>query len=408
MDVFERETFLNPKSKLHSNKINKVLVRMAGNLAFKCILAALLISVAHGASSTCADLRMSAEAQAKGIVVAEAQPGQVFSYNITINNSDPGCDALDVAVTDILPYDAVYLGTHVYPCAEEGCDINKIGNMLVVRIDIMPGGTNRYINITLRAPEEAPDTLYNMIRLKYANKTQWHNDTILLDTYVPLPGYNKTAAIKSFEELLHSQASLLFSFSDLLNDIPLGAAENYTFMASFEQLLRGQANLTGSFEALLSNQQRSGWDRDLGKEERTNLLKSYESQLRDEAFLFAAFETKITDAWIGLSGYTAPGHSMDAQWEFLASLEDLLKRQVKLYKSFEMLLKEINEEADPQDRQDLVNFLASFEDLLRLESNLLMSFEEMLFMKFKGPADSWKEYSQIQGWQEMDELVKYD
>jgi len=379
---------------------------MARNLAFQCILAAMLISVAHGASTPCADLKMSAVARAGGLVVAEVPPGQAFSYNITMNNTLPGCDVSDLVFTDLIPNEAVYIDTVVNPCAEAGCTINKTGNTLEVRINKVPGNTKRFINITLRAPEEAPATLYNMMRLRYAQ--QLSDNTLILDTYVPLPGYNKTAAIKSFEDLLHSQTYLLFSFSDLLNDIPRGAAENYTFMASFEQLLRGQANLTGSFEALLSNQQRSGWDRDLGKEERTNLLKSYESQLRDEAFLFAAFETKITDAWIGLSGYTAPGHSMDAQWEFLASLEDLLKRQVKLYKSFEMLLQEINAEADPQDRQDLVNFLASFEDLLRLESNLLMSFEEMLFMKFKGPADSWKEYSQIQGWQEMDELVKYD
>jgi hypothetical protein len=247
-----------------------------------------------------------------------------------------------------------------------------------------------------------------MMRLRYADQSHLADNTLILDTYVLLPGYNKTAAIKSFEELLHGQAYLLFSFSDLLNDIPKTREEHYTFMTSYEQLLRAQANLTGSFETLLSNRQRSGWDRDLKKEERTYLLRSYESQLRDEAFLFAAFESKISDAWLNLSGYTAPGHSMDAQWEFMASLEDLLKRQVKLYKSFEKLLKRIDAEADPQDREDLVNFLASFEDLLRVEANLLMGFEEMLFRKFKGATNSWKEYSQIQGWQDMNELVKYD
>jgi hypothetical protein len=402
------EIFLSQKPGLHSNKSNKVSVNMARDLAFKCILAAMLISVAHGASTPCADLMVSAVARAGGLAVAEVPPGQAFSYNITINNSLLGCDVSDVVFTDLLPNEAVYIDAQVNPCAEGGCTINRTGNTLEVRINKVPGNTKKFINITLRAPEEAPATLYNMMRLRYADQSHSADNTLILDTYVPLPGYNKTAAIKSFEDLLHSQAYLLFSFSDLLNDIPRGAAENYTFMTSFEQLLRAQANLTGCFERLLSNQQRSGWDKDLGKEERTYLLKSYESQLRDEAFLFAAFETKIIDAWIGLSGYTAPGHSMDSQWEFLASLEDLLKRQVKLYKSFEMLLKEINEETDPQDRQDLVNFLASFEDLLRLESNLLMSFEEMLFRKFKGPTDSWKEYSQVQDWQEMDELVKYN
>ena len=379
---------------------------MARNLAFQCILAAMLISVAHGASTPCADLKMSAVARAGGLVVAEVPPGQAFSYNITMNNTLPGCDVSDLVFTDLLPNEAVYIDTVVNPCAEAGCTINKTGNTLEVRINKVPGNTKRFINITLRAPEEAPATLYNMMRLRYAQ--QLSDNTLILDTYVPLPGYNKTAAIKSFEELLHSQAYLLFSFSDLLNDIPRTREENYTFMASYEQLLRAQANLTGSFEALLSNRQRSGWDRDLRKEERTYLLRSYESQLRDEAFLFAAFEAKISDAWLNLSGYTAPGHSMDAQWEFLASLEDLLKRQVMLYRSFEKLLHRIDADADPQDREDLVNFLACFEDLLRVEANLLMSFEEMLFRKFKGATDSWKEYSRIQGWQDMDELARFD
>jgi hypothetical protein len=378
---------------------------MARDLAFKCILAAILIVVAQGASSPCADLRMSAVARSGGLTVAEVPPGHVFSYNITLNNSILGCDVSDVVFTDILPSEAVCIGTEIDPCTGGGCTINKTSNTLEIRINKVPGGTTEFINITLMAPKEAPATLYNVMRLRHAH--QLRDNTLIIDTYVPLPGYNKTAAIKSFEDLLHSQAYLLFSYSDLLNGIPRGEAENYTFMASFEQLLRAQANLTSSFEGFLSNQERGGWDKDLGKEERTYLLKSYESQLRDEAFLFAAFEAKIINAWISLSGYTPPGHSMDAQWEFLASLEDLLKRQVKLYKSFETLLKRINEEADPQDRQDLVNFLASFEDLLRLESNLLMSFEQMLYAKFKGQSDSWTDYSQVRGWEEIDDALEY-
>jgi hypothetical protein len=378
---------------------------MARDLAFKCILAAMLIMAAQGASSPCADPKMSAVARAGGLTVAEVPPGHIFSYNITINNSISGCDLSDVVFTDILPNEAIYMGTDIDPCAGGRCTLNKTSNTLELRIKRVPGGAKEFINITLIAPKEAPATLYNMMRLRYAHQSR--DISLILDTYVPLPGYNKTAAIKSFEDLLHSQAYLLFSYSDLLNDIPRGAGENYTFMASFEQLLRAQANLTGSFEGLLSNQQSCGWDKDLGKEERTYLLRSYESQLRDEAFLFAAFETKIIDAWTGLDGYTAPGHSMDAQWEFLASLEDLLKRQVKLYKSFELLLKKIDADADPQEREDLVKFLASFEDLLRLEANLLMSFEQMLYAKFKGPDGGCNDYSRAQDWEEMDDVLKY-
>jgi uncharacterized repeat protein (TIGR01451 family) len=402
------EIFLNKKFRLHSNKSNKVLVVMVRDLAFKCVLAAMLILVAQGASLPCPDLKMSAVARAGELVVAEVPPGQIFNYNVTINNSISSCDASNFVFTDILPGEAVYIGAQVCPCAEGDWIISRTGNTLEVRIGRVPKNTMRFINITLKAPKEAPVTLYNMMRWRYADQSPSTDNTLILDTYVPLPGYNKTAAIKSFEELLHGQAYLLFSFSDLLNDIPRTRQENYTFMASYEQLLRAQANLTERFAALLSNQQNSGWDKDLQREERTYLLKSYESQLRDEAFLFAAFEAKITDSWLGLSGYSAQGHSMDAQWEFLASLEDLLKRQVTLFRSLEKLLKEIDEEADPQDRQDLVNFLASFEDLLRLESNLLISFEELLFRIFKRQDDIWNVYSRIQGWHSMDELARLD
>jgi F0F1-type ATP synthase alpha subunit len=88
---------------------------------------------------------------------------------------------------------------------------------------------------------------------------------------------------------------------------------------------------------------------------------------------------------------------MDAQWEFLASLEDLLKRQTKLYKSFALLLQNIDKNAQPQEHEALVDFLASFEDLLRLESNLIMSFENLMIKKYeeKGP-NCWEEYRSTQ------------
>ena len=41
---------------------------------------------------------------------------------------------------------------------------------------------------------------------------------------------------------------------------------------------------------------------------------------------------------------------MDAQWELMASLEDLLKRQVRLYKGFEYLFLEIDNGASAQER----------------------------------------------------------
>ena len=88
---------------------------------------------------------------------------------------------------------------------------------------------------------------------------------------------------------------------------------------------------------------------------------------------------------------------MDAQWELLASLEDLLKRQVRLYKGFAFLFHEIDQGAPPQERQALVNFLASLEDLLRRESDLIAGFEDLMSRKFaQSGTNSWEEYSRIQ------------
>ena len=57
----------------------------------------------------------------------------------------------------------------------------------------------------------------------------------------------------------------------------------------------------------------------------------------------------------------------------------------------------IDEHADPQEREALVDFLASLEDLLRLQSNLLMSFEDLMSQKYDqlGP-NNWEEYQRVQ------------
>ena len=102
--------------------------------------------------------------------------------------------------------------------------------------------------------------------------------------------------------------------------------------------------------------------------------------LYDEAFLFASFEMKIDQSWCSLSGYKASDHSQDAQTEFIASFEDLLKRQTRLYKSFDMLLIKLNDTNHVEE----VGLLGSYETLLRLESNLFMSFDRMLSWKYLG------------------------
>ena len=82
---------------------------------------------------------------------------------------------------------------------------------------------------------------------------------------------------------------------------------------------------------------------------------------------------------MSLCNYIAPGHTQDAQTELIASFEDLLKRQTRLYKSFNLLLDKI----DIISHQDMIDFLAAYENLLMVEANLLMSFNELLDIKYE-------------------------
>jgi hypothetical protein len=316
--------------------------------------------------------------------IQEVPAGSKFYYNISVINPDPVHNATEVAVTDKLPYDVVYDSAKAQ--ASNGAilinaTIHKTGDLLYVYFEKIPKGKTFYINITVYAPAEAPTTLYNIVNLRYANDPEPDNNTFTLATYVPFPGYDKPAAVESFEELLHNQTRLLFDFEDLLHVTPRNYQENYTFLASFEQLLRAQANLSLSFEDLLENETNSGWD--LGnftEAERIMFLKSFKRIIWDEAFLFASYEMKLKDAWVGLDCHYAPGHSQDMQTEFIASFEGLLKEQVKLFDSYQLLLKTIGD-IDPDEKVDA---FAAFESLLRVEANLLMSFEDLLKMKYKG------------------------
>ena len=325
------------------------------------------------------DLSISKVAQVNGVAVQQVSPGQIFSYNITVANKDTANDASLVVVTDKLPYEVEYLGTEVYPSLPADYAVNQSGDLIYVRLDQVAAGSSRYINITVKAPIQAPTTLYNIVNLRQRDDKNLTDNRMTLVTYIPQVGYNQTEAAKSFEDLLHNQSQLLFQFEDLLHTIPSNNSTNYSFLASFEQLLRSQADLTSSFEDLLTNASSIGWDVEYTEENRTALLWSYEQMLYDEAFLFASFNMKINDSWISLCRYTKDGHSQDAQTELIASFEDLLKRQTRLYKSFNLLLNEIDITSQP----DRIDFLAAYENLLRIEANLLMSFNELLDMKYE-------------------------
>ena len=365
-----------------------------------CLLIPLIIllsmtSLASASQVQQADLSLSLAAWQEGQAVQEVGPNSTFEYIVSIQRNDSIHTVQDVVLTVKLPYNAIYVDSVVYPAGSAEYSLRNSGDMLVVTFQSLPPQVMPQVNITMIAPDDAPDTLYAIANLRFSGETFPGNSRATISTHVPLPGYDQSAAAKSFEDLLHNQTYLLFTFQDLLTRLPQGAEENYSFTVSFEQLLRSQAHLTDCFQELLSNQSRRGWDGYYSSEDRAYLLRSYEALLRDEASLFAGFSSKINDSWSSLDGFIAPGHSMDAQWELLASLEDLLKRQVRLYKGFEYLFHEIDRGAPPQERLVMVEFLASLEDLLRRESNLIMGFEDLMARKFS-VHNSRNDYTRIQ------------
>lgn len=344
-----------------------------------------------------ADLSLILYAQQDGRMVQEVAPNSSFEYILSIKNNDLLDSAQDAVLTVKLPYNVVYVDAMVDPSNLTGYSLRHSGDMLVLAFQNLPPESLRQVNITMIAPGDAPDSLYIIATLMHLSDPFLDNNSATLSTYVPLNGYNRIAATKSLEDLLHNQSYLLFTFQYFLMDLPRGPEENYSFTVSFEQLLRSQACLTDRFQELLANDSRRGWNYDIGSEDRTYLLRSYEALLREEADLFAGFESKINESWSSLDGYVAQKHSMDAQWELLASLEDLLKRQIRLYKGFVFLFHEIDQSAPTQERRALVEFLASLEDLLRRESNLLMGFEHTMGRKFSQMgSNSGEEYYRVQ------------
>ncbi len=335
-----------------------------------------LVCAAQAAYPPASDLSVIKEAQVAGNGVQEVTPGQIFSYNITVSNPF-GTAAPEVVVTDKLPYDVTLISTTVSP-ALGSSNVSMSGDLVYVRFDEIPSGAFGEIQFTVQAPTEAPTTLYNIVNLRYGNDPDTSDNSMTISTYVVQVGYNQTVAAFSFEDLLHNQTQLLFQFEDLLHTIPATPEENYTFLVSFEQLLRTQAALTSSFEDLLTNESQTGWDTEYTEENRTALLWSYEQMLYDEAFLFASFNMKIEDSWQSLCNETAEGHTQNMQTELTASFEDLLHRQTRLYKSFDLLLNKIN----TTDHDAMVDFLAAYENLLRIEANLFMSFNERVDQTF--------------------------
>ena len=313
--------------------------------------------------------------------LAEVEANQTFYYLIRVTNLG-SLAAHDISIRDWLP-DEVSVATVLEP--DQG--VLHQGNLVRVEIPEIGFNASRYIAIRAVSPNFAPANLYNYAYLT-GDDANRSNNRCQTETYVRPDSYTKQDSISSFEDLLRSQSDLLAGFNDLLHVVPADQKECYQFIASYEQLLRTQNVLFSRFQQLLLNSSGEGWDEQLLVSDQVDFLNSYEDLLRREAGLYAGFQQKLDHSWSVLGrDYRydpdgpggIPEHNATAQREFLASFEDLLRRQAVLYDGFQKLERGMDGSASYEDR---VKFLASFEDLLRREANLLLGFEDMIMRLF--------------------------
>ena len=314
--------------------------------------------------------------------ISEVGPSEMFYYLVRINNPQDA-SAEDAVVRDWLPYEVTNV-TVLEP--KDGVSVQ--GNLVEVDLPTVPPQSSRYIVIQVVSPQFAPTSLYNYVNIRYRDDINSSNDRDSTVTHVRPLSYTKQDATASYEDLLRSQSDLLAGFEDALNSVATDQKECYQFIASCEQLLRSQTVLFSRFQELLYNSSGEGWDDDFLVSDQIAFLASYEDLLRREAGLYAGFSQKLDHCWNALGrDYRydpdgpggIPEHSAPSQREFLSSFEDLLRRQAVLYDGFQKLESRLDESVVYEDR---VKFLSSFEDLLRRESNLLQGFEDLIMRLF--------------------------
>lgn len=175
-------------------------------------------------------------------------------------------------------------------------------------------------------------------------------------------------SMSSYESLLRSQTVLIGSFENLLKNTTLNSSMSYQFLDSFDDLAARQQRGLYSFEDVVS----FNWT-DLDVQQRINLTSSYEDLLRRQAAVLSSNEALLKRAFCNLTA--------DQKQELLDRFEARLKYEVILYEKFEDWLhfqQMIETDNNGAEYETWMRFLASFEDLIRRQSNLLDSFEMLM------------------------------
>lgn len=176
-------------------------------------------------------------------------------------------------------------------------------------------------------------------------------------------------SMASYEDLLRSQTVLIGSFENLLKNTTLNDSMSYQFLDSFDDLADRQQRGLYSFEDVVS----FNWT-DLDTQQRINLTRSYEDLIRREAIILESNEDLLKRSFCTLQ-------DQDQKKELLDRFEARLKYEVILYEKFEDWLhfqQMIETDDEGAEYETWMEFLASFEDLIRRQANLLDSFEMLM------------------------------
>ena len=181
----------------------------------------------------------------------------------------------------------------------------------------------------------------------------------------PLAGIGMAAeydSITSYEDLLRNQTYLIESFENLLKNTTLNSSMSYIFLDSFDDLAKRQQLGLYSFEDVVSFEWSTLTDAQI-----IELTKSFEDLLRRQAVILTSNEDLLKRGFCEL----------DQKQELLDRFEARLKEEVVLLKKFEDWL-HYQQMLEGTDYETWMAFLASFEDLIRRQSNLLDSFEMLM------------------------------
>ena len=169
--------------------------------------------------------------------------------------------------------------------------------------------------------------------------------------------------LDSMETMLRGQTDLISSFEALLKSTPLDANDSVKFLNSFDDLSSRQQLELNSFESII----RCNWY-DLNQSQRIKLSSSFEDLLRRQSNILSSNDDLLKMGFCKLSA--------DNKTLFLSNFESRIEYEQTLLISFTNL---INRQGNLKTSEVQVwnSFLASLEDLIRRQSMILASFQEL-------------------------------